>query len=94
MRQYAKAVDVTTSPELQRIAEEVRATGTPVPLIRNDEIIAVVQPMPKRRAGSAWQPAPEDLAATVSAAGTWADVEVESRQVCKRLAWPSASGLS
>ncbi len=47
MRDYAKPIDVTTSAELRRVAEQVRQTRQPVPLTQGDEVIAVVQPAPK-----------------------------------------------
>jgi hypothetical protein len=45
---YARPIDVTTSTELRRLAEQVQQTRQPVPLTRDDEVIAVVQPAPRR----------------------------------------------
>jgi hypothetical protein len=47
MSEYAKPIDIATSVELQRLAEQVRQTRQPVPLVRDEEVIAVVQPAPK-----------------------------------------------
>ncbi|HEY7060737.1 MAG TPA: hypothetical protein VII06_04605 [Chloroflexota bacterium] len=47
MSEYAISVDVTTSTELKRVAEQVRRTRQPVPLTQGGEVIAVVQPVPK-----------------------------------------------
>ena len=43
---YAQPIDVETSAELRRLAEQVQQTGQPVPLTRGGEIIAVVAPAP------------------------------------------------
>jgi hypothetical protein len=48
MREYARPVDVATSTELKRLAEQVKQTRQPVPLTQGDEVIAVVRPAPKR----------------------------------------------
>jgi hypothetical protein len=47
MREYAKSIDISTSSELQRLAEQVRFARLPVPLTQGDEIVAIVQPAPK-----------------------------------------------
>jgi hypothetical protein len=65
-------IDVSGSPELLRLAEEVRATNTPRVLSRNHEPIAVVVPL--RRHPSPRRPSPEDVAATISSAGAWKDL--------------------
>lgn len=46
MTEYAKPIDISTSTLLQQIAEQVRQTRQPVPLTRDDEVVAVVQPAP------------------------------------------------
>jgi hypothetical protein len=43
-------VDVSDTPELLRLAEEVRASRQPLVLAREDELLAVVRPVPRRRA--------------------------------------------
>jgi len=67
MSEYAKPIDITTSTELQRLAEQVRTSRLPVPLTQDDEIVAVVRPAPKRRALRS--PSASDLAATRSTFG-------------------------
>jgi hypothetical protein len=58
MKGYARSIDVTTSPELQHLAEQVRETRTPVELTRDEEVLAVVRPAPasRRRRVSAKRP--------------------------------------
>src|SRR5712692_7065853 len=48
MSEYARSIDVTTSAELKRRAEQVQQTRQPVPLTEGDKVIAVVRPAPKR----------------------------------------------
>jgi antitoxin (DNA-binding transcriptional repressor) of toxin-antitoxin stability system len=69
MRDYAPPIDVKTSIDLQRLAARVKATGQPVPLTENDEIVAVVQPAPKHRAKRL--PSKADLEAFQASAGSW-----------------------
>ena len=49
MSGHARAIDIATSPELQRLAEQVEQTRMPVELRRDDEVLAVVRPAPARR---------------------------------------------
>jgi hypothetical protein len=69
-------IDVADSPDLARVAEEVRATNVPRVLSRNSEPIAVVVPVRGRRTRKG--PSAADIAATMSAAGSWADVDTEA----------------
>lgn len=62
--------DVTNSPELARLAEEVRATMQPRYLEKDGEALAVVTPVAsKKRARRA--PTPADREAFLSAFGAW-----------------------
>jgi hypothetical protein len=75
-------IDVSGSPELLRLAEEVRATNTPRVLSRDHEPLAVVVPIRERLAPK--QLSPEDIAATLSSAGAWkglVDAEELKRQI-------------
>ncbi|MBI4506621.1 MAG: hypothetical protein HY691_13885 [Chloroflexi bacterium] len=51
MARAIKSVDISTIPELLRIAEEVHASGEPRLLRRDDEDLAVLMPAKKRRPG-------------------------------------------
>jgi hypothetical protein len=69
-------VDVTHSPEVRRLAEEVRATNTPRLLRRDGEDIAVIVPLrrrPSRRAKTA-----ADYEAFCAAAGGWKNVDTDA----------------
>jgi hypothetical protein len=77
--QHDEAVDVSASPELWRLAEEVRSTGKPLVLRNGTDMIAVVvpygrrhTPRPRRR-----PPTERDIAAFRSAAGSWSEVDVD-----------------
>ena len=58
MSEYAKPVDVTTSTELQRLAEQVQKTRQPIPLTQDDHVVAVVQPAPASPRTSRPEPTP------------------------------------
>jgi len=76
MSRYAKSIDVTSSAELRRLAEQVKQTRAPVELTRDDEVLAVVRPAPASRSRRA--PTQADDEAFRSAAGAWQGiVEVE-----------------
>jgi hypothetical protein len=92
MTEYAKPLDVTTSPVLERLVEQVQRTRQPVPLTRDDQVVAIVQPPPaqtgdraeKSQTTSGWiYPTLESLA---GAAGSlpeprpWKEVLEEARQ--------------
>jgi hypothetical protein len=62
-------IDITDTPELLRLAEEVNVTRTPRILSRDDEPLAVVVPITRHRRGRA--PSDADLAATLASAGAW-----------------------
>lgn len=75
-------IDISKSPDMLRIAEEVRATHSPRILRRDNEDIAVVMPIqPKRRVGDH-----DPHKAFLSAAGGWRsliDPEAEERPQSK-----------
>jgi len=63
-------IDVTASPELRRVAEEVRATQEPIVLRLEGEEIAVLSPLaPARHRRRV--PTQADIEAAMSAAGSW-----------------------
>jgi hypothetical protein len=57
MSEHSKSVDVTTSTELQRVAEQVQKTRQPVRLTRDGRVVAVVQPAPAARQARPGEPA-------------------------------------
>jgi hypothetical protein len=68
-------IDIGDAPDLLRLAEEVKRTGRPRVLSRNDEDLVVVSPARARR------PKPvsdEDLAAFRAAAGSWKNFDTKT----------------
>lgn len=92
MAESAEPLDVTTSAELQRLAEQVQKTRQPVLLTRNDVVLAVVQPAPLRKRatqadpGAAPLPRYPTLESLAGAAGSlpeprpWDEVLEEARE--------------
>ena len=70
-------IDITTIPELVRIAEEVAATKTPRELKRENKTVAVIMPAPKATAKKKREKTKADFEAFLSAAGGWKDVDTE-----------------
>src|SRR4051794_28067753 len=104
MRQYAQPIDVTTSTELERLVDPVQATGQPITLTRDQQILAIVQPPPARQtvtrrprvaAPSTRFPTLESLA---GAAGTlptpqpWKEVLADAREDHVVKKFPSQRG--
>ena len=78
MAAEAIAVDISSMPELIRLAEEVRRTKKPRLLRRNNEDVALLvpaSPPPRRR--SKKTPTEEDMAAFRASAGSWKDVDTD-----------------
>ena len=74
-----KALDVTHSPELLHLAEEVRDTKEPRMLRRADEELAVVMPVKApANARRERRPTAADYAAFRAAAGGWKDEDTEA----------------
>ncbi len=87
MAKAMKSIDITNRPDLVDVAEEVRATGEPRLLRRNDEEVAIITPLTPAPARPPKAPATQrlkpkklteaDLAAFHSAAGGWKDVDTD-----------------
>lgn len=76
--QHPTPIDITTNPELLRIAEEVAATKTPCELKRDNTTVAVITPVPPtRKAKKRREKTKADYEAFKSAAGGWKDIDVE-----------------
>ncbi len=72
------SLDIGASPELLRLAEEVRVANEPLILQRNGEDLAVVMPIHPKRKRAAKQAKPAlDFAAFEAAAGGWSDVDTD-----------------
>jgi hypothetical protein len=72
-------IDISNTPDLLRLAEEVAKSGQPRVLRRADEDVAVLMPVKKptsrRRTGR--KKTKEDYEAFRSSAGGWKDVDVD-----------------
>ena len=78
MARELKAIDVDDTPDLARVAEEVRKTREPRLLRLHGEEIAIVRPVrrtAKRR--TAREKSDEDYKAFLSAFGGWKDVDTD-----------------
>ena len=72
MAKELEAIDVGDAPELLRLAEEVRRTGRPRLLRREDEDLAVLAPVaPPARRRSTRAKTEVDREAFLSSAGGW-----------------------
>lgn len=77
MMHEPRPIDVTTLPELEKLAEEVHATGTPRVLRRADEDLALLVPVTKTRR----RRRPKTIAdyeAFRRAAGSWKDIDTDA----------------
>ena len=71
-------IDITTIPELTRIAEEVEATKTPRELIRENKPVALITPMTgAKKARKYGAKTKADYEAFKSAAGGWKDIDTD-----------------
>jgi hypothetical protein len=75
MARATRYIDIGGTPELLRLAEEVRSTSEPCVLRRDGEDVAVVMPVKRRRAKRSNTEA--DYEAFRAAAGGWKDVDVD-----------------
>ena len=79
MARELRPIDISNTPELLRLAEEVRSTGEPRLLRADSEDIAVLMPTPptssKRRGDRAHTEA--DHEAFRASAGGWKDVDTD-----------------
>ena len=79
MAHEIRPIDVSSSPELLRIAEEVGASGEARLLRRDDKDLAVVVPVsaPAKPRKVGRKLSDEDRKAFLSAAGGWKDVDTD-----------------
>ena len=72
-------IDISSMPDLARLADEVRSTNKPSLLRRNNEDVALLvpaTPTTRRRRAKAANPA--DDAAFLASAGSWKDVDTDA----------------
>ena len=78
MARELKTIDVSSIPELLRLAEEVRDTNEPRVLKRDSEDLAILMPASRRRRRRTPRPKTRaDYEAFRSAAGSWKDVDTD-----------------
>ncbi len=72
-------IDISNTPDLLRLAEEVAESGKPRVLRRADEDVAVLMPVkkPAARRHTARKKTKEDYEAFRSSAGSWDDVDTD-----------------
>lgn len=80
VRQEQESFDLSASPELLRLAEEVHATGRPRVLRRDGEVLALLLPVSggKRRGLKKRDLSAQDVEDFRSAAGSWPDADVDA----------------
>ena len=78
MAKELRAVDVSRVPELLRIAEEVRASGEGRLLKRDGEDLAIIAPVRAIRGRTRRTKTKADRDALLAAAGSWADVDIDT----------------
>ena len=77
MAREIRPFDVGNMPELLRIAEEVKSSGEPRVLRNDDEVLAMVVPVPTRRRSASRKLSAADRKAFLSSAGGWKDVDTD-----------------
>ena len=78
-------VDISTMPDLARLAEEVRSTGTPRRLRRGGEDVAILSPArPRRRTLKGKTVTQADIDAVMALAGAWKG-QVDTEQLKRDL---------
>lgn len=64
-------IDATDMPEVRRLAEQVRDSSRAVVIQVSGEDVAVMAPLEDFQDLRSFRPTPEQIAATMSAAGAW-----------------------
>jgi hypothetical protein len=85
MSRTTEAIDVTDTPEIRRIAEEVRASREPVVLRTGEEDLALVIPVESAGDGYRRPITEEDDTASRSAFGGWRGI-VDAEQLKRDIA--------
>ena len=78
MAESMKSIDISETPELVQLAEEVQRTHEPRVLRRDGEDLAMVVPLPQPAAARPKKPTAADYDAFRRAVGSWADIDSEA----------------
>jgi len=78
MAEHIKSIDISETPELLQLAEEVHRTHEPRVLRREGEDLAMVVPLPHSLPPRRRKPTAADYEAFRRAAGSWADIDTEA----------------
>ena len=70
-------IDISSMPDLARLADEVRSTKKPRRLRRNNEDVALLVPATPASRRRATAVSPADDAAFLASAGSWNDVDTD-----------------
>ena len=74
MAEEATAIDISSMPEVARLAQEVAKAGRPHVLRQDDRDVAILSPARPRRARSKGKAVTQaDVDAALSVAGAWKD---------------------
>src|SRR5260221_4886394 len=73
MSRHFIPVDISNSPELVRLAEEVATTHAPRALVRNNKPLAVIMPVINTKKGR--RKTQNEYAASLAAIGSWHDLD-------------------
>ena len=76
MRRHLTPIDISNSPELVRLAEEVATTNAPRTLVRNNKPLAVIMPVTNTKNGRA--KTQNEYAASLAAIGSWHDLDADA----------------
>ena len=77
MARDIRAIEITKTMDLLKLAEEVRTRKEPYLLRRDSEDIAVLMPVKPAKKARRKTPTAEDIAAFEEAAGGWSDVDTD-----------------
>ena len=76
MSRHFTPIDISNSPELARLAEEVATTNAPRALVRNSKPLAIIMPVTTSKKGRA--KTQNAYAASLAVIGSWHDLNADA----------------
>src|SRR6266571_2774237 len=73
-KEEIKRINISDTPDLLRLAEEVRKDNRVIVLVSNGEEVARLTPPARKRRRRGWIPSSADMEAFRAAAGSWRGV--------------------